>query len=345
MWVTVFFFCSLVPWGQAIPDATKTERAENEFVARSVPGPIQDLDKITEVVLSPDGQWLATGSGEKQGMIQRWNLRTLREEKPRFTHDRAVQSIAISSQGRLLAGSSPFGRIGIWEWKSGKRLGVLDGPLSSVNALAFHPTNEKLLASGNDRDITLWDLNRFASKTILKGHSGNVYAVAFSPDGRFLVSGGKDRMIVVWDVKDGKEVARLRGHTDRVKALAFCLKSGLLASASEDGTVKLWDFAQKKEVRSLVAQREGVFSVAFSRDGKWLAAVGLDWDHGSGEVRVWEAATGKLLTRFSAHDPGAAASIGFTADDKFLITGGWDKIPQERRTVKLWKLERKSSRP
>ncbi len=70
--------------------------------------------------------------------------------------------------------------------------------------------------------------------------------------------------------------------------------------------------------------RYGRFVLAVSPDGKWLAT-GKD----DGTIVIWDAATGKAGSPFTAHD-GPVTALAFDADGKRLVSGGQDRL------VKVW---------
>jgi WD40 repeat protein len=126
------------------------------------------------------------------------------------------------------------------------------------------------------------------------------------------------------------------GHTKAISSVAFSPDGARIASASLDGSVKVWDAATGKELLAFRKHRQPISHVTFSPDGKRIASAAYkmlkfsfgDEDKGEGEVKVWEADTGKeLLTINRKHD---VPLVMFAADGKRLVTQG------EGKTLKVW---------
>ncbi|HEY2252564.1 MAG TPA: WD40 repeat domain-containing protein [Planctomycetaceae bacterium] len=63
----------------------------------------------------------------------------------------------------------------------------------------------------------------------------------------------------------------------------------------------------------------------FSPDGKWLITAHGNWEQGkAGEVRVWEAATGK--PRFVIPSDRGVRSVGWSPKGKFFASGGYGNV-------------------
>jgi WD40 repeat protein/tRNA A-37 threonylcarbamoyl transferase component Bud32 len=174
-----------------------------------------------------------------------------------------------------------------------------------------------------------------------KEEAQGVLAVAFSPDGRRIASSDHSDL-KVWDAATGKVLFTLKGHERHVTAVAFSPDGTRLASAGghpwrdafnddEAGEVKVWDLATGREAFSLAGFSSGVNSVAFSPDGGRLASAGAVWDAQkkdivSGEVKVWDARTGRELLSCRGSDPDPVWSVAFSPDGTRLASTGELKV-------------------
>lgn len=78
-----------------------------------------------------------------------------------------------------------------------------DGHSDAVNALAFNPTSEYIVATASaDKTIGLWDLRNVREKVhTLEGHNDAVTSLAWHPhEAAILGSGSYDRRIIFWDL-------------------------------------------------------------------------------------------------------------------------------------------------
>jgi WD40 repeat protein len=148
-------------------------------------------------------------------------------------------------------------------------------------------------------------LGRLAEGTSLtfRGHGGMVFVAAWSPDGRRIASGGQDGSVHVWDPDTGQIFLSLHGHGGGVGALAFSPDGKSLATSNGQFS------------SGLVGQRVAEPS----------------------QVRLWDAASGKLLKSYTEHG-GFVERVAVRPDGKALIVLGWAKVG-DPSTLFVWDVD------
>jgi len=255
----------------------------------------------------------------------------------RFTHQRSIEHVVYSQDGKTLASAARDGTVRLWDIGTGKQLWCRDVSVPVVDCLAFSPDG-KLLA---------WDAHPGACEIVeartgkfvcrLEGQGTRIKAIAFSPDSRRLAIGNKDGAVDLWDATSGEAIRALGPHEGGCCTVAFSPNGKLLASGGGSRGVRLWDLSSGKSLRVLdwdhpspkpSAEDWVVLSVAFSPDGKFLAA-GSQQESSDEVVHVWEASSGKKLGGFLG-GMGRAKSVSFSPDGSVLAAAG------VKRGVMLW---------
>jgi WD40 repeat protein len=189
---------------------------------------------------------------------------------PVKAHTAIVHGVAVSPDGTLLATAGFDNLAKIWEIGPAgtlKEKKVLTGHSAPVYAVAFHPTDPKVLATASqDKTARLWDIEEGKMKVELKGHTDIVDTIAFSPDGKSLATASADKTVRLWNPADGKELKNLGAHDGSVYSIAFSPDGKLLASAGsgKDNLVKIWDVKEQKALTQLKGHEQPVTSVVFA---------------------------------------------------------------------------------
>lgn len=233
--------------------------------------------------------------------------------KYRLRHDKAVQSIALSPDGSLLATGSQDNMLRLFKTENGNELYQIEHG-DWVNGIDFSPDGRFVATGSKDKTVRL--INVANGKEVFRVlHDGEVLKVLFSsPDGRFLATASVDHTARLIEVTTGKELKQIK-HGDEVFNIAFSPDSRLLATASRDNLARLIDPRTGKVLAQLDHGAE-VTHVAFSADGRLLATAS------DNTARLIDAATGNELRRIQHRD--SVSSLAFSSDSHWLATGSDD---------------------
>lgn len=125
----------------------------------------------------------------------------LKQNKPilRMTgHQKLVNHVSFSPDGRYIVSSSFDNSIKIWDGLKGTFIGTLRGHVAPVYQTSWSADNRLLVSCSKDTTLKIWDIRTRKLSVDLPGHTDEVYAVDWSMDGKKVASGGKDKMIRIW---------------------------------------------------------------------------------------------------------------------------------------------------
>ncbi len=153
-------------------------------------------DYVRAVAVSPDGQGLATGSGDET--IKLWDFASGCELVTLAGHRGQVFCLAFEPSGLVLASGSEDHTIRLWDIRQRNQAATLEGHAAAVHSVAFSPDGTRLASASRDGAIFLWDVATRRKLGSLIGHTMRVNQVKFFPDGKTLVSASVDRTIRFW---------------------------------------------------------------------------------------------------------------------------------------------------
>ncbi len=189
---------------------------------------------VTDLDVSPDGRWIATGcdDGRIRIFAARHPTRSPAVVEPRKGRIAAV-AFGPASRPDLLAVATRSGELLGWRLRGAEWDPVLAKRVTGaqIHALAWSPAGDRVAVGTEGRTVHIIELASGETSLVLEPHAGAVGDVAFSPEGQRLLapSGGGEARI--WDVGRGPAPA-----SERLIATLRGLKQGYLSGSwSSDG--------------------------------------------------------------------------------------------------------------
>jgi len=299
----------------AVPSKTVRNNSEEFTTANPYGTQIDSPSAVTESANSPVN---TTSTGSTASLAKE------------FAGNGAVYGVAMSPDGKTIAGASSERSIDFWDLATGKKLQTLKGNTGRVYDIYFSPDGKKLVSASDDRKVIIWDVKTSKILHTLEGHQERVYTTIFSPDGKMIASSSGDRTIRLWNVETGKPISVFQ-EKSWVYDVSFTPDGKILVSACKDGAIRLWNVETGKPIKTLVESGSAVRSIVYSNSGKLIASALED-----STIRLWEASTGQLKEVLTGHT-NEVHTLDFSKDDRLLASGSADK------TVRIWNLKQKRS--
>lgn len=252
--------------------------------------------RIRAVDVSPDGNFLATGSQDG---------------------DVVVADSADGREVRRISFGNPERGAEIYDVqfsRDGKRLVVLGfetlamvelgtGVVRKADMQAFAEQNlqltgwkvtfsplEKTLVIGTFAgEVAFVDAATLNISRILRVHRTNVKSLAFSGDGKTVITASGDRIVKFIDFQSGLVVNELRGHFSGVHEVIVSPDGKTLGTASADFKLHLWNLNAVSQNDALLTDAQ---VSAFSSDGRLV----FGWNNRINRFASWKAEERTQLT-------------------------------------------------
>lgn len=263
------------------------------------------------VDFSPDGQWLAFGTGDNLVQLVRATDYSLAATLS--GHSSVPSYLDFSPDSKTLASAGSDGDVRLWEIPSGRLAAILAGHKGHVTSVAFSPTGDRLASSSGNGTLKLWNVASRQEIATLRGHAGWVNNVVFSADGSSLVSGSDDSTIKFWKADLTPRTYYFPANPISVADAQPSPDSKFIASVESGGSITVRSTATQKLHGSLEDAQSPFTHCAWFPDSQHLIAI-----QQNGAVRVWNFETQVVLNTFNLpHSPNSPRHFVVSTDLKF----------------------------
>ena len=209
---------------------------------------------------------------------------------------------------------------------------------SVINGFMFSPDG-KIIATSNDREVTLWNLEAEQIRTLSSDTTkAKIHSFVFSPDGQLMVT-ASNTGVTLWNTQ-GKQLwtspfITQHYHIPNLPVVDFH-PDGKMIVALGNKEVKLWNL-NGEEIQTL-HHKERTEAFRFSLDGQTIATLSPQevklWSRSGEELQILKRSGLTTPLRASTKDYGRFEYVGFSPDGRTIIT-------IDSGNVNLWSQEGK----
>lgn len=260
------------------------------------------------LIFTPDSTRMMAGGIGSRASLFVYNTKN-GEVLRAITTDSRIESLAISSDGLMLASGNGNSIVNIFETKNFDIVKGFSGHNSDVKSIVFSKDKKKLYSVSEDRNIALWDIKSGELIKIIEGHKQTINSIALSPDETRIATGSSDKTIKIWDANTLTLLKTFEWHTKDVNMVSFSPTGNSLLSCGDDGKILMWDIYSGEILKNFAGHISDVKGAVFTPDGKKIISASND-----NSVKIWDIETREVLKKFDEEFEESLRTVNISKD-------------------------------
>lgn len=182
---------------------------------KRVTGYIHDVDNL---IFTADGKGFY--SRDNAGMsIKLSDMNTSREIiKPK----EKINYIALSPDGKLLAGAAHSGNLYLWDVENGYTEKTFHKNKDALTAVGFTRDGKKIMIGDIEGIVKQIDIGNASAVRVLSGHAAAIEEIVFNFAGTFMATASNDKTVRLWNLNElNQQPIVLSDHADWVRTAVF----------------------------------------------------------------------------------------------------------------------------
>ena len=299
---------------------------------------------VRALAVSEDGDYVLSTKGQD---LVVWNVESGGSIGTLVGHTGLVNAISFSRDGRLAVSAANDNTLKVWDLGAVRISKKGEKQSEFLTGLVQMPDGKRAISThmrGKRRRLVIWDLE--TGNPLNELENPRLPGVGrVTPDGRYTIVGCPGGF-QVFDLETGRAIQRTPyAHTGKTELLDLTPDGRHVVTVTRnDKHIKIWDLTQGKgidlqgpqgehimdglevingqEILKPVHILEGdttgkhVFSLRVTRDGQRIVSTATD-----DTVKIWDLATGSLLTTLRGHEPGNLRMVELSPDGRYAISG------------------------